>query len=123
MSSTIVTPAHVEQRLRELSRELDEAHTRIEEMETLYADAKGTWDIQSAKTRLAVRARAGESGRKLTVQEIEDEALIRNQEEYLSFLSADALRNVSRANTARLRIQIDLVRSVGTSVRAAMDLA
>ena len=122
MRDTIVTPADVEQRLRELGREYDEAHAKLEQIEHLYADAKGTWDVQSAKTRLAVRARAGDSGKKMTVQEIEDEALVRNQDEYLAFLSADALKNVARANTNRLRVQIDIARSVGTSVRAAMDL-
>lgn len=122
MRDTIVTPADVEQRLRELGREYDEAHAKLEQIEHLYADAKGTWDVQSAKTRLAVRARAGDSGKKMTVQEIEDEALVRNQDEYLAFLSADALKNVARANTNRLRVQIDIARSVGTSVRAALDL-
>lgn len=122
MRDTIVTPADVEQRLRELGREYDEAHAKLEQIEHLYADAKGTWDVQSAKTRLAVRARAGDSGKKMTVQEIEDEALVRNQDEYLAFLSADALKNVARANTNRLRVQIDIARSVGTSVRAALEL-
>lgn len=122
MSNVLVTPADVEQRLRELGREYDAAHAQLDAAERGYADAKSAWDIQSAKTRLAVVARAADSGRKITVQERDDEAMIRCQDEYLAFNTADAIVRIARANTTRLRVQIDIARSVGTSVRAAMDL-
>ena len=119
----IVTPADVEQRLRDLGREYDEAHQKLDESEHGFANAKSTWDLKIAKTRLAVKARANESARKITVQEVEDEALVRCETEYIDFCAAEAMVRVARANTTRLRVQIDIARSVGTSVRAAMDLA
>lgn len=119
----IVTPADVEHRLRELGREYDDVHAKLEAAEIEYGTAKGEWDIRSAKTRLAVKARANDSGRKMTVQEIDDEALIRNEAEYVRFCNAEAMVRVARATTTKLRVQIDIARSVGTSVRAAMDLS
>ena len=122
MSSRLVTPADVEQKLISLSKELDEAHDQLEASEISYGQVKPEWDLQSAKTRLAVRAKAAESGRKMTVQEIDDEALIRCELEYVAFCGSDALVRVARANVNRIRVQIDIARSVGTAVRAAMDI-
>lgn len=118
----LVTPADVETKLISLSKELDEAHEKLEAAETAYGEAKPEWDLQAAKTRLAVRARANESGRKMTVQEIEDEALIRCEVAYVAFCAADAMVRVARANVGRIKVQIDIARSVGTAVRAAMDM-
>jgi len=123
MSNRVVTPAEVEAKLISLSRELEEAHDKLAAAEEGYGDAKPTWDLQSAKTRLAVRARANESGRKMTVQEIDDEALIRCELEYIAFCSADAMVRVARANVGRIKVQIDIARSVGTAVRAAMEIS
>lgn len=122
MSSKLVTPADVEAKLISLSKELDEAHDKLDQAETGYAIAKGTWDIDSAKMRLSVQAKAGEAGKKVTIQAIEDEALVRCQDQYLAFLAADAMKQVARANSTRIRVQIDIARSVGTAVRAAMEM-
>lgn len=123
MSNKLVTPADVEKKLISLSRELDSAHEQLEQSEANYAFAKGTWDIESAKTRLRVQAKANEAGRKVTVQAIEDEALVACEAEYMSFLTADAMVRVARANSGRIKVQIDITRSVGTAVRAAMDIS
>ena len=123
MSNRVVTPAEVEAKLISQSRELQEAHDKLEAAEISYGQSKPEWDLQSAKTRLAVRARANESGRKMTVQEIDDEALIRCELEYIAFCSADAMVRVARANVSRIKVQIDIARSVGTAVRAAMDIS
>ena len=123
MSNRVVTPAEVEAKLISQSRELQEAHDKLEAAEISYGQSKPEWDLQSAKTRLAVRARANESGRKMTVQEIDDEALIRCELEYIAFCSADAMVRVARANVSRIKVQIDITRSVGTAVRAAMDIS
>lgn len=123
MSNRVVTPAEVEAKLISLSRELEEAHEKLEAAEISYGETKPAWDLQSAKTRLAVRARANESGKKMTVQEIDDEALIRCELEYIAFCSSDAMVRVARANVNRIKVQIDIARSVGTAVRAAMEIS
>jgi len=119
----LVTPADVENKLISLSRELDEAHRQLETAEDDYGKAKPDWDLEVAKTRFSVRARSNESGRKMTVQEIEDEALILCELEYVAFCKADALVKVARANVNRIKVQIDIARSVGTAVRAAMEIS
>jgi hypothetical protein len=52
----------------------------------------------------------------------EDMALIQNEELHkdLSIVQAKVL--ATRANTNRLKMQVDIARSVGTSVRTSMDL-
>lgn len=119
----VVTPAEVEAKLISLSQQLDDAHDKLEQAELAYGNSKPDWDLGAAKTRLKVRARAADSGRKMTVQEIDDEALIRCEAEYVAFCAADALVRVARANVNRLKVQIDIARSVGTAVRAAMEIS
>jgi len=119
----VMTPAEVEMKLISLSKELEEAHTKLETAETEYGKTKPEWDLEVAKTRFSVRARANESGRKMTVQEIEDEALILCELQYVAFCAADAMVRVARANVNRIKVQIDIARSVGTAVRAAMEMA
>lgn len=122
MSSKLVTPADVEAKLIALSKELDSAHTQLDQAEASYAVAKGSWDIESAKMRLLVQAKASEAGRKVTVQAIEDEAMVACEAQYLAFLTSDAMVRVARANSSRIKVQIDIARSVGTAVRAAMEM-
>lgn len=121
--SAIVTPAQVEQRLLTLSREYDASHKELEEAELKYANAKSLWEINSARVRLSIRAKAIDAGRKLTVQEIDDEAMVRCQDELMALNTCEAIVKAARANATRVRTQIDIARSVGTSVRAALDLA
>lgn len=121
--SNIITPAQVENRLLQLSREYDEAHKELEQSEIGYANAKSLWEITSARTRLSIQAKALDSGKRITVQERDDEAVVRCQHELMAVNISEAKVRAARANANRLRTQIDIARSVGTSVRAAMDLA
>lgn len=122
MNSNVITPAQVEQKLVQLSREYDEAHAQLENAEMQYADAKSMYEIDIARARMAIGQRALEAGRKVTVQEKEDEALIQCAYVYTAHNTAEALVRAARANATRLRTQIDIARSVGTAVRAALDL-
>ena len=119
---SVITPAQVEQKLVQLSREYDEAHKDLEEAEMGYASAKSLWEINSARARLGIAARALENGRKITVQERDDEALVRCQDELVALNNSEAIVRAARANAQRLRTQIDIARSVGTAVRAALEL-
>lgn len=118
----VITPSDVENKLIALSKEYDEAHSQLEQAEIGYANAKSLWEINSARARLTIVSRALDSGRKITVQERDDEALLRCQEELMALNTADAVVKAARANATRLRTQIDIARSVGTAVRAALEM-
>ena len=49
-------------------------------------------------------------------------ALVANQDLHRQMGVADAIVRASRANSVRIKTQIDLARSVGTLVRAGFDL-
>lgn len=121
--SEVVTPMQIEQRLRQLGKELDEAHDLMVRSEHAYADAKSVYEINSAKERMRVKDRALERGSKITVQEIEDAALINTADEYTLLNMSDAVVRSMRANVTRIRVQIDIARSVGTLVRSSMEVS
>ena len=48
--SEIITPAMVEQKLRGLSKEVDDAHKNLVEVETIYHSIKAEYEIAMAKS-------------------------------------------------------------------------
>lgn len=120
--SEIITPAMVEQKLRGLSKEVDEAHKNLVEIETAYHNIKADYEIAMAKSRMSLASKSSPTGKNYTVGEREDMALIENEglHKDLSIIQAKVL--ATRANTNRLKMQVDIIRSVGTSVRTSMDL-
>lgn len=120
---SVVTPAQIESRLVQLGKELDEAHDALTAAEFEYYEAKTRFEIGMAEARLLIGQQAVEGGWKVTVQERDDQALRRNAAAFQRMNTADASVRAMRANVSRLKTQIDIARSVGTSVRAALDLA
>lgn len=118
----IVTPAMVEQKLRGLSREVDEAHKVLVEVETVYHVVKADYEIAMAKSRMNYATKSSPTGKNYTVQEREDLALTENEELHRNLAVTQAKVLASRGNTNRLKMQVDIARSVGTSVRTSMDL-
>jgi hypothetical protein len=118
---TVVTPAQVERRLLELSAELDGATRALEQAELGYHTSKARYEVAAAEARMAVAARWNDRGIKATVQDKEDEALLRTKDDYMGLAVAEATVKAARANVARLRTQVDIARSVGTSVRSLID--
>lgn len=113
-----VTPVQVEKRLVELSKEIDEAHKFLEQSEMDYYTIKSNCEINLAEERLAI----AKSGMKFTVQEKEDMALTSCAEIVRQLAVCEAKVKAARGNAARIRIQVDIARSVGTSVRSSMEL-
>ena len=120
--SEIITPAMVEQKLRGLSREVDEAHKVLVEVETVYHVVKADYEIAMAKSRMTLASKSSPTGKNYTVGEREDLALIENEELHRNLAVTQAKVLASRGNTNRLKMQVDIARSVGTSVRTSMDL-
>jgi hypothetical protein len=120
--SEIITPAMVEQKLRGLSKEVDEAHKVLVEVETVYHVVKADYEIAMAKSRMTLATKSSPTGKNYTVGEREDMALIENEELHRNLAVTQAKVLASRGNTNRLKMQVDIARSVGTSVRTSMDL-
>jgi len=122
MNQTIITPQMVEIRLKELSKEIDEAHSELIEAESHYMSIKAQYEVALAKARLNLARRSAPSGKNYTVGEREDLAIVENEDLHLRLASAEALVKGARANAQRIRTQVDIARSVGTSVRTSMDV-
>ena len=122
MMNDIITPAMVEQKLRGLSKEVDDAHRTLVEIETNYHNVKADYEISMAKARIAFSSKSSPNGKNYTVGEREDMALVENEQLHKSLAIVQAQVLASRANTNRLKTQVEIARSVGTSVRTSMDL-
>jgi hypothetical protein len=120
---TIVTPAAVERRLVDLSKELDEANDQLVAAEHEYMRAKSAWEINGARARLGLKAKAADQGQKMTVQDVEDAAILQCETYLTAYNASEAVVRSARANIVRVRTQIDIARSVGTSVRSSMEIA
>ena len=118
----VTTPGGVERQLIKLSKELDDTHSDLVAAENNYAAVKSDYEIALAKARIELSSKSAPNGKHYTVQEREDMALVANQDLHRQMGTADAIVRASRANSVRIKTQIDLARSVGTLVRAGFDL-
>lgn len=119
----ILTPALIEQKMVYLSKQLDICQQELELAEKKYADLKAQHEIGLAKSRINLASKKNEAGKPLTATEKDDFALIENEDTHLLLASAEALVKASRANASRLKTQVDLARSIGSSVRSSMEIA
>lgn len=119
MSNEITTPQQVEQQLVRLMNELDTATETLAEARVAAEESKEDLDNAMAKARLLL----AEDGKKRTVQQREDEAwLLCTEQRRLA--NAHAVRlSMVRDDIARIKMQLDATRSLGTSVRSSMDFA
>lgn len=116
----VMTPADIEDRYLVLSRELDEAYTELEDAEYAFHTAKATYELKLARTRLDL---IRNTSVKMTVGEREDEAITICAEERRELGANEARARAARGNVSRIQVQVDLARSMGTSIRTAMDLS
>ena len=120
--SEIITPAQVEQRLLQLSGLLEKAQEQLNSAEEQYTSIKAQYEIDLAKSRVALATEVGANNKLLTATEKEDKALIANETRHLLLASVEILVKASRANVANLKTQVDIARSVGSSVRSSMEV-
>jgi hypothetical protein len=112
----VTTPLSVENKLIALSKEVDDAHAFLDNAEGAYHKAKSDYEIAMAGSRLSF------ANEKLRVQDVQDIALRDNAHLYRALNTAEAVVKAARANAQRLRTQVDIARSVGTSVRASLEI-
>jgi predicted nucleic acid-binding Zn-ribbon protein len=112
-----LTPEQVENRLKDLSKQVDEAQDNLSVCELEYYQTKTDYEVSLAKSRLVLLSQGVK-----TVGEREDRALVANEDKAQRLAIAEAKVRAARGNSQRVREQVDIARSIGTSVRAAMDL-
>jgi hypothetical protein len=122
MASNVVTPAQVEARLYELSKELDDVQKYSEQVEKTYFETKAAYEIGLAKTRMKYASISNANGKNYTVQERQDLALIENEQLHFQMASIDATVRAVRGNISRIGKQVDIARSIGTSVRTSLEI-
>lgn len=118
--SQIITPQMIEQKLRDLSKEVDLSHNDLSEAEKVYFTTKAQYELALARGRLSF---AGKTDVKLTVSDKADMALVSAEDLHLRMAIAEAMVRAARSNAQRIRTQVDIARSVGTSVRTSMELS
>ncbi len=114
----IVTPQAVEKRLLELSKEIDTAQEFLDKCEAEYYTAKSECEIGLAEARLRTKT----ASIKYTVQDREDLATTECSAQIRALAIAEAKVKAARGNANRIRTQVDIARSIGTSVRSALDI-
>lgn len=117
IAETIITPVKVENKLIELGKEIDSVHEQLSKAEMDYHRAKSSFELSIAEARIVT----GRSFVKMRVQDVADTALLQCHRQYETLQISEALVKAARANAQRVRTQVDIVRSIGTSVRASMD--
>lgn len=113
-----ITPEKVEARLYELSKEIDAAHEELVLAEKNYHYMKAQFEVAIASARLHI----GLNNMKLRVGDVADRALVECKIDWENLQTAEALVKAARANANRVRTQVDIARSIGTSVRASMEV-
>ena len=121
MSNAVVTPQQIEKRLYDLSKEIDDSHSELVEVESHYNSFKAQYEIAMARMRMTYSTRTSATGKNYTVGEREDMALLENEELHLRVAMAEAQVKAARANASRIKTQVEIARSIGTSVRSSME--
>jgi hypothetical protein len=120
---SVVTPEQVERRLKELSKLIDQAHDQLVTAEKDFHISKAEYEIALAESRIKFASVSSPTGKNYTVGEREDMAILEHQNKHRMVAVAEAVVKANRANVARYRVQVDIARSIGTSVRTGMDVA
>ena len=120
--SPIETPADVERQLVHLSKEIDEVHLLLIDVEKEYSVLKAQYEIALARSRMTYATKSSPTGKNYTVTEREDMALLENEEVHIQMALMEASIKSTRGNMNRLKTQVDIARSVGSSVRASMEV-
>jgi hypothetical protein len=121
MTDPLMTPYEVERKLLELSKEIDEATEDLIEAESAWVASKREMEMALARCRVEIAKQGLEP--KYTVQEKADFAMIACEREIIQAEADEIWVKGSKARVNALRTQVDIIRSIGTSVRSSMDMA
>ena len=117
-----LTPMQIEKRLTDLSREIDETNTELINCEQVYHVTKASYEIALAKSRMEWAFKSAPNGKNYTVGEKESLVLLDNAEQHMQLAIVEAQVKSARANTNKIRTQVDIARTLSVSVRSSMDI-
>lgn len=120
--SGVVTMDQVNARLIDLSKQLDEATDALIQAEHDYPLAKADYEIATSAARMREQSRAQDKGVKVTVQYVEDAAILATAEQLRRLYVCEGIVRACRANARRLETQVEITRSVGSNSRTATNL-
>ena len=112
----MITPQQIEKRLHDLSKEIDEAQTSLVKSETSFHNVTAQYEVSMAKSRMK------NSESKMTVTTREDLALLENEELHFSLAVVEAEVKAARANVNRLKTQVDIARSISSSIKSSLEM-
>ena len=118
----IVTPQQIEARLYALSKEIDGPNEELNKCESEYHLKKSEYEVSMARSRMSYASKSSPTGKNYTIQERDDLALLDNENLHFDVNIIEARVKAARNNVSRLRVQVDLTRSMSASVRTSMDL-
>ena len=118
----VVTPAQIEARLYALSKEIDLAYEELVQAEADYHYAKADYEVKMARSRMHYASVSSPTGKNYTIQERDDMALLDNSDAHFHMNIVETRVKAARNNAARIRVQVDLTRSMSASVRTSMDV-
>ena len=118
----VVTPQQIEARLYALSKEIDGAHDELVQCETLYHQKKAEYEVSMARSRMSYASKSSPTGKNYTIQERDDLAVLENENLHFDVNILEARVKAARNNAARIRVQVDLTRSMSASVRTSLEL-
>lgn len=111
-----LTPVQVEQKLLDLVQQNLRAYQDLRDAEHNYEALKAEFQIAYARARLATYA----DNASWTVGRRDDVATVETEDLRLQLAGAEAVVKAARAKASAVRVQSDLIRSIGLSVRVSM---
>lgn len=118
VNDEILTPQKIERRLYELSKQIDGVTQELIDAEAEYFERKNSYEIEMAKSRI----KYAHADMKMTIAQREDQAVIDNEILQTALTLAEIRVRAARANAKRVETQVEITRSLGTSVRASMEV-
>ena len=114
-----ITPARIERRLLQLSKEIDSAQDTLIQVESEYYRVKTEFEINMAKSRLQM---AKNDQARVTVQTRDDLALLDNEELAFQLSTLEAKTKAAKGNVQRIHTQVSIAQSLGASIRTSMSV-
>ena len=111
----MITPLKVQERLFNLSHQIDENYKDLVQDETDYHRIKSQYEIAMARSRIKL------SDGKHTAQGREDLALLENEDLHFELATMEAKIKATRGLTNKLKTQVEITRSISASIANEMN--
>jgi len=116
--SVPVTPAEVERQMLDLLKANRAAYDELRACEEQYERCSADWEVQKAKAYLATFTNED----RWTEARRTAYAVSQCEDTRIHLAAATSRVRAARAKVAAIKVEVDLVRSVGTSVRSSLEM-